>query len=80
MRLWLRRHPAWDQNLVANPTVTVELPGETFTAETSVAEGDERDRLWNAQAALMPTFNEYQQKTTRQIPVVVLERVAKMAT
>ena len=68
-------HPAWYHNLVANPEVTVELPSETFTARAHVASGDERDRLWSAQAALMPTFNDYQQKTTRQIPVIVLERV-----
>jgi deazaflavin-dependent oxidoreductase (nitroreductase family) len=68
-------NPAWYHNLVANPTVTVELPGETFTARTRVATGDERERLFRAQADLMPNFDEYQSKTTRQIPVIVLERV-----
>jgi deazaflavin-dependent oxidoreductase (nitroreductase family) len=69
-------NPAWYHNLVANPVVTVELPGETYQARTRVAEGAERERLYNAQAALMPGFAEYQQKTTRQIPVIVLERVS----
>jgi deazaflavin-dependent oxidoreductase (nitroreductase family) len=68
------KHPAWYHNLVANPDVTIELPGETFPARARTAEGEERDRLFAAQAALMPTFNEYQAKTDRQIPVVIFER------
>jgi deazaflavin-dependent oxidoreductase (nitroreductase family) len=68
-------NPAWYYNLVANPTVTVELPEETFDAHATVATGAERERLFRAQAALMPNFSQYQQKTTRQIPVIVLERV-----
>ena len=70
------RHPDWYRNLSANPQVTVELPGETFHAKARVAEGEERDRLYRAQADLMPNFDEYAAKTDRQIPVVVLERVA----
>jgi len=69
-------HPHWFRNLSANPEVTVELPGETFRARARVAEGDERDRLYRAQAAFMPNFDEYAAKTDRLIPVVVLERVA----
>ena len=68
-------NPAWYHHLVAHPQVTVELPNETYTAKARVAEGDERERLWRAQADLMPGFDEYQTKTTRRIPVVVLERV-----
>jgi len=68
-------NPDWFHNLVANPDVTVELPNETFDARARVAEGDERDRLWRAQADAMPNFDEYQKGTTRLIPVVVLERV-----
>jgi deazaflavin-dependent oxidoreductase (nitroreductase family) len=67
--------PDWFHNLVANPDVTVELPTETFEARAKVAEGPERDRLYDTQAALMPNFAEYQKATTRKIPVVVLERV-----
>jgi deazaflavin-dependent oxidoreductase (nitroreductase family) len=67
--------PDWYHNLVAHPEVTVELPSETFEARARTAEGLERERLWRAQAALMPNFDEYQKATTRQIPVVVLERV-----
>ena len=68
-------HPAWFHNLRANPEVTVELPGDTFTARAVITEGDERDRLFRAQADAMPNFDEYAEKTTRTIPVVALERV-----
>jgi deazaflavin-dependent oxidoreductase (nitroreductase family) len=68
-------HPDWYRNLVANPKVTVELPDETFEARATAASGAERQRLFDAQAALMPAFNEYAAKTDREIPVVVLERV-----
>lgn len=67
-------NPDWYYNLVANPEVVVEVGPERFTAKASVAEGAERDRLYAAQAALMPGFAEYERKTTRRIPVVVLER------
>jgi deazaflavin-dependent oxidoreductase (nitroreductase family) len=70
--------PQWFRNLVANPKVTVELPTpggtETFAATARVTSGEERDRLFRAQATLMPNFDEYAAKTTRVIPVVVLER------
>jgi deazaflavin-dependent oxidoreductase (nitroreductase family) len=68
-------NPDWFHNIVAHPTVTVELGPDTFQARANVAEGAERQRLFDQQAALMPGFAEYQRKTTRQIPVVVLERV-----
>jgi deazaflavin-dependent oxidoreductase (nitroreductase family) len=68
-------NPAWYYNLVANPEVTVELPGRTFQARAVVIEGEERQRLFDAQAAVMPGFADYQRKTTRQIPVVALEPI-----
>ena len=68
-------NPEWYHNLVANPTVTVEVGPEKFEARATVAQGQERDRLFNAQAALMPGFATYQRNTTRRIPVVVLERL-----
>jgi len=68
-------NPDWFHNLVANPIVTVELPDETFEARARVTEEPERERRFRAQAALMPGFNDYEAKTTRKIPVVVLERV-----
>jgi deazaflavin-dependent oxidoreductase (nitroreductase family) len=68
-------NPDWFHNVVANPEVTVELPGETYRATARVAKGDERARLFRAQADLLPNFDEYAAKTNREIPVVVLERV-----
>jgi deazaflavin-dependent oxidoreductase (nitroreductase family) len=67
--------PQWFRNLQANPDVTVEVGSEQFPARARVAEGDERERLYRAQADLMPNFDEYAKATTRSIPVVVLERV-----
>jgi deazaflavin-dependent oxidoreductase (nitroreductase family) len=69
-------HPDWFHNIKANPEVTVELPGETFRARAVVyTEGPERDRLYRAQADLMPNFDEYAANTERVIPVVALERI-----
>jgi deazaflavin-dependent oxidoreductase (nitroreductase family) len=67
-------HPDWFHNLKANPEVTVEIGTETFPAHASIPEDPERQRLYDQMAAQMPNFAEYQQNTTRQIPVVVLER------
>jgi deazaflavin-dependent oxidoreductase (nitroreductase family) len=69
-------NPDWYHNLVANPAVTVEIGTEKFQARARVTSGEERERLFNAQAKMMPQFNEYKKKTTRQIPVIVLERIA----
>ncbi|MFM2076547.1 MAG: hypothetical protein RJA49_437 [Actinomycetota bacterium] len=68
-------HPAWYHNMVANPAVTVETGTEQYQAMAVEATGDERQRLFDAQAALMPGFNEYAAKTTRTIPVIRLVRV-----
>lgn len=68
------KHPAWYLNLSANPGVIVELGTEKFEASASPVEGAERDRLYAKQAEMMPAFTEYEQKTTRRIPVVVLNR------
>jgi deazaflavin-dependent oxidoreductase (nitroreductase family) len=67
-------HPDWYQNLRANPRVTVEVGPERFEATASVAKGAERRRLYDLQSAHMPAFKEYEKRTTREIPVVVLER------
>ena len=68
-------NPAWYHNLVAHPTATIELGTDRFQARARVATGDERERLFKQQAAQMPMFDEYRKKTTRQIPVIVFERV-----
>ena len=68
-------NPSWYHNLVAHPDVTIELGSEKFSARASVAQGAERDRLFKQQADQLPIFNEYQKKTTRRIPVIVIDRV-----
>ncbi|MGC8634064.1 MAG: nitroreductase family deazaflavin-dependent oxidoreductase [Candidatus Limnocylindrales bacterium] len=67
--------PAWYRNLVAHPIVTVEVGGETFRASARVTEGAERERLYAQHAATHPNFRDYQQRTSRLIPVVLLERL-----
>jgi deazaflavin-dependent oxidoreductase (nitroreductase family) len=69
------KNPSWFHNLVAHPSPTVEIGGERFQAKATFPSGSERERLFNQQASQMPVFNEYRKKTTRQIPVVILERV-----
>ena len=70
-------HPDWYHNILANPEVGVEVATHSgvhqFRAHARIAEGDERRRLYDAQAAVMPNFAEYQKKTQREIPVIVLE-------
>lgn len=68
-------NPDWYHNLRANPEVTLEIGTERFPARASAPTGAERDRLFEQVAAQMPGFAEYQKNTTRQIPVVVLERL-----
>jgi len=68
------KHPQWFRNVLANPDVEVEVGTEKYAAKARVAAGKERDELFAKQVALIPTFGEYQQKTSRVIPVVVLER------
>ena len=69
------RNPAWFHNLRAHPEVTVELGPEKFRARATVADDAERRRLYDQHAAKMPAFAEYEKKTERKIPVVVLERI-----
>ena len=68
-------NPAWYHNLRANPIVKVEALGETFEARARVIDGDQDyERLYREHARKMPGFNEYRQRTSRRIPVIVLER------
>jgi deazaflavin-dependent oxidoreductase (nitroreductase family) len=66
--------PDWYHNLVAHPRAVVELGGERFQVDALVTTGAERERLFNRQAEQLPVFADYQKKTTRQIPVIVLKR------
>ena len=68
-------HPAWYHNLVAHPKVTVEVDGEQVPVRASQVEDEaEYERLYARHAELVPSFNEYREKTSRRIPVIVLER------
>jgi len=67
-------HPDWYHNLRANPQTRVEVGTDTFDVTARTAEGEERERLWSRQKQVMPGFADYEQKTARQIPVIILER------
>lgn len=69
-------NPDWYHNLRAHPIVTVEVGAERFQARATVTEGAERERLFAEHVRQMPGFGDYQRKTTRQIPVITLERIA----
>jgi deazaflavin-dependent oxidoreductase (nitroreductase family) len=68
------KHPDWFLNLEADPRVVVEVGPERYEAVATPLEGEERDREFAAQVERAPTFGEYQEKTTRVIPVVALRR------
>jgi deazaflavin-dependent oxidoreductase (nitroreductase family) len=68
-------HPAWYHNLLKHPDVTIEVGKDKFNARAHVAQGDEHERLYTQHADINPTFHDYRQRTTRKIPVVVLERI-----
>lgn len=69
-------NPDWYHNLLAHPEATAEIGTSTVAVRARVAEGEERERIWTAHKAEYPGFAEYEAKTTRIIPVVVLERVS----
>jgi deazaflavin-dependent oxidoreductase (nitroreductase family) len=71
-------NPAWYHNLQAHPVALIEVGAESGTETLEVrahdAEGEERERIWADRVAIAPGFQEYQEKTSRRIPVVILER------
>ncbi len=69
------KHPAWYHNLKANPDATVEVGTQRYAVRAEIITGEERDRLFQKQASVFPAFAQYQQRTTRTIPVIALERV-----
>jgi deazaflavin-dependent oxidoreductase (nitroreductase family) len=68
-----RQHPAWYLNLLARPAVRVQIANDRFDATARVVDGDERARLWEQMADMYPPYRDYQAKTSREIPIVVLE-------
>jgi proline iminopeptidase len=70
------KDPGWYENLTKDPQVELQVKDEVFTARAHTAEGEERERLWKLATQQWPDYDEYQKKTDREIPVVVLERSA----
>jgi deazaflavin-dependent oxidoreductase (nitroreductase family) len=68
------RHPAWYLNLRDNPAVQVQIRGDKFDATARDATPQERPELWKQMAEIWPPYDEYQQRTDRKIPIVILER------
>ena len=69
-------HPDWYRNLLANPGATIEVGTDKFAVEAAELKGEERDRLYAKNAGLRPAFGQYQERTTRVIPVVALTQKA----
>ena len=69
------QHPGWYRNLVANPEVEVQVGTKKLKARARTATGDERARLWQKALEFWPPYADYQKKTEREIPVVVIEPV-----
>jgi deazaflavin-dependent oxidoreductase (nitroreductase family) len=69
-------HPDWYHNVLANPQVSAEIGSRTERFTARVAEGDERERIWAPHKQDNPGFADYERKTTRQIPVVILDPVS----
>lgn len=69
------KHPLWYLNLVDNPTVELQVGADKFTATARTADAAEKPELWRQMVELFPNYADYQAKTERQIPVVILDRV-----
>jgi deazaflavin-dependent oxidoreductase (nitroreductase family) len=67
-------HPNWYLNLRANPVVEVQVANDRFQGRARVLTGKERDQIWQKMTEEYPLFSEYQKKTKRQIPVIMLEK------
>jgi deazaflavin-dependent oxidoreductase (nitroreductase family) len=67
-------NPSWYENLKANADATIQVNGEVIPVRASTAQGEERSRLWSLMTEVWPAYDEYQAKTSREIPVVVFER------
>ena len=68
------RHPAWVLNLIANPRVTVQYLADSGPAQAEVLDGDERKAMWERITAEAPWYADYQQRTSREIPLIRLTR------
>jgi len=68
------KHPGWYLNLSENPEVEVQVKGDRFSARARTATPEEKPELWKIMTEQWPAYDEYQQRSDREIPVVVLER------
>ncbi len=66
--------PYWYKNLEADPNATIQIKDELIPVRAHAAEGVERERLWQRMTEVWPAYDDYKQRTPREIPVVVLER------
>lgn len=71
------KHPEWYFNLLAHPEVTVEVDSEKFDTTARILSGKEREQAFRRAVEVFPPYAGYQEKTTREIPVIALERPAK---
>ncbi|NKE59454.1 nitroreductase family deazaflavin-dependent oxidoreductase [Lentzea sp. PSKA42] len=70
------QHPSWYLNLSEDPVVDVQVAADKFQARARTAGPDERDQLWKLMNEVWPAYSDYQKKTDREIPVVVLEPIS----
>jgi deazaflavin-dependent oxidoreductase (nitroreductase family) len=75
-----KKHPSWFLNLVEHPEVELQVGAEKFPARARAAIGEEKRRLWHLMTAIWPDYDQYQAKTERDIPVVILERLSPNST
>ncbi len=69
------RHPAWYLNLVENPVVDVQVGADKFSANAHTATAGEKARLWPLMTSIWPSYDSYQARTKRDIPIIVLTRI-----
>lgn len=69
------KNPQWYRNLVAQPEVGVQVAADRFRARARTADANEKPALWQKMAEIFPSYSDYQAKTERDIPVVILERL-----
>ncbi len=67
-------NPSWYENLLADPDATIEVREETVPVRATTAAGEERSRLWSLMSEVWPAYDDYQARTDREIPVVILTR------
>ncbi|MBL8092403.1 MAG: nitroreductase family deazaflavin-dependent oxidoreductase, partial [Anaerolineales bacterium] len=70
-------HPNWYLNLLENPKVELQVGAEKFSAKAKVASAKEKPRLWKIMSKIFPTYDKYQAKAEREIPLIILKRTSR---